>query len=432
METDTPVSVSTMWPTETQRLVYELTFAHPRGIFGTGIENSDPVVPTPSGAVRRDQLKEAFDFYANWRERLARVKNLGVKWVRFGQGYSRVHTAPGRFDFSFTDQVLACAKEFGLIVIYDALHFGLPDWLHADCPDAYFQNTAFPEQFARYIEAVALRYPQITHFTLVNEPFVTAIFSARLGWWNECRTDDRSFVRAAANIARAAILGRHAIERVWLKERRPGIPTFLQNDSFEHTFVEAGCDPQDAAEALLHNVRRFAGLDLIFGHRDAVLRDFLLANGMSEAEYDWCMANGSKKCAVLGIDHYIPCIRTMTKDGLRIHTSDDPSRLKDVVRTYWERYRMPLLHMETNFSDPGSVESVDLLYRELVELREEDIPILGMTIFGDEIQVDWKTCLREVAGTVNSDGLFYCGELRPMGRRFGELAREGFPPHSFQ
>ena len=45
------------------------------GIFNTGIEGSDPLVD----GVRRDQLREAGDFYSNYETRLDQIAELGIR-----------------------------------------------------------------------------------------------------------------------------------------------------------------------------------------------------------------------------------------------------------------------------------------------------------------------------------------------------------------
>ncbi len=134
------------------------------GIFMTGIENSDPVVE----GVRRDQLKEAYDFYENYELRLERIASLGIRWIRFGPRYSAVHTNEHEFDFAFSDKVVEKSKQLDLTIVADLLHFGLPEWLHEQEGDEpYFQNNQFPKKFAHYARVFAERYPHIQSMNLL-------------------------------------------------------------------------------------------------------------------------------------------------------------------------------------------------------------------------------------------------------------------------
>ncbi len=62
--------------------------------------------------------------------------------------------------------------------------------------------------------------------------FITAVFSAKYGWWNERRTDDRSYVSAIRNVVRANVLAMRAILEV-----RPDA-IFIQSESTEHFHPE--------------------------------------------------------------------------------------------------------------------------------------------------------------------------------------------------
>lgn len=73
-------------------------------LFATGIECSYPTIE--NGRVRRDQLAEC-GHYERWREDLALVKELGLRVLRYGLPYYRIHLGPGRYDWEFADQAMA-------------------------------------------------------------------------------------------------------------------------------------------------------------------------------------------------------------------------------------------------------------------------------------------------------------------------------------
>jgi beta-glucosidase/6-phospho-beta-glucosidase/beta-galactosidase len=105
----------------------------------------------------------------------------------------------------------------------------VPDWI------GDFQNPDFPELFADYARAFAQRFPWVQLYTPVNEMFITAVFSAKYGWWNEQRHDDRSYVTAIKNIVRANVLAMREILAV-----RPDA-IFIQSESTEAFHAE--CPP---------------------------------------------------------------------------------------------------------------------------------------------------------------------------------------------
>lgn len=417
-----------LWPAETLRVTQLLNALAPHGIFSTGIENSDPWV----AGERRDQIREAHDFRQNFEGRLENIKALGIEWLRFGEGYSFVHTGPGAFNFALTDKVIAKCQQLGLHFIIDLLHFGLPEWLHAASPETpFFQNPNFPVAFAEYVRAFTLRHPQVQYFTLVNEPYFTARSSARNGRFNEAilaeGNDDRAYVRATANIAKAAILARIAIEEIWQSEGRPGEPIFLQNDSFQKAYAIRGSGRQ--AEARRYNMRCFAPSDLIFGHSDESMKKYLLSQGMAEHEYEWFMTHGSKRGMVLGIDYYPGNIRILKQHETINRGPEMPYLLYRITADYWRRYKMPLLHMEINAQPEHALSICKKTYEALKKLRQDGYPVLGMAWFGDDHQVGWQC---DLLGPGSHDdyrvGLHYKGAVEPVGLLFSKYARRGFPP----
>ena len=113
-----------------------------RFLFATGIECSYPLIAGPDGKeIRRDQLREC-GHYERWREDLDLVEDLGCRLLRYGPPYYNIHVAPGRYDWSFIDEVMADLRGRTVLPVIDLCHFGLPDWL------GNFQNPEFPHYFA--------------------------------------------------------------------------------------------------------------------------------------------------------------------------------------------------------------------------------------------------------------------------------------------
>jgi hypothetical protein len=427
---DVPYSPSSLlnrpviWPAETARIVAKMP---EKGIFLTGIEGSDPRID----GVRRDQLKEAHNFYVNYEQRLERIRAIGITWLRFGMPYSQVHLGKNLYDFSFFDKVYSKCEALGITIMADLLHFGLPDWMHQEEQDyPYFQNPYFPVEFANYARAFARRYSKIQYYTIVNEPFVTAYFSAKIGFWNEQRAssweNDSDYIRAAANIARATILGRAAIESVWQEENRPDEPIYVQNDSFELAVAAPGSGRE--AEVDRFNLRRFAILDLTFAHRDETMRSYLLDQGMTPQQYEWFIEHGSNTRTILGIDYYPTCVHTFEANSVINHSAHMDYQLYDITKQYWERYRMPLLHTEVNAWPEHALAICQKTYDSLYQLSQEGYPVLGMGWYGDDLQVGWHVAMRGPNSFEETPvGLFYRGQPQPVTNLFKELMQKGFP-----
>ncbi|MDQ3076867.1 MAG: family 1 glycosylhydrolase [bacterium] len=400
-----------------------------RGIFLTGIESSDPWVSNN----RRNQLVEAHNFHEHWEKRIENIYDLGIRWLRFGPPYSQTHVGKDVYDFSLTEKVLAKCKELGIEVMVDLLHFGLPEWLHENNPhETFFQNNGFPIEYAVYVGHFVRNFPHIKYFTLINEPFVTANFSTKFGIWNEGHrsawNEDKLFMNAIKNIARAAILAKEEIERIWEKDNKEGQPIFIQNESFEVAIAEDTAGHR-MPEVNAFNLRRFAALDLIFGHRDETMKAYMNQHNLPDIDYEWCMEHGNTRNTVLGIDHYPTNIHRYKEKIIVDERHDAPFRLADLVVIYWDRYHLPMLHTETNAWPDHALDMCKKTYEVINTLRELGYPVLGMGWYGDEYMVGWHYALHgPLSHEESPTGLFYKGEIQPVGTLFGSLAKKGFDP----
>jgi hypothetical protein len=89
-----------------------------------------------------------------------------------------------------------------------------------------------------------------------------------------------------------------------------------------------------------------------------------------------------------------------------------------ITRQYFDRYRLPVMHTETNRKNEG--QSTPWLWKEwsnVLRLRRDGVPILGFTWYSLLDQVDWDTALREDNHRINPLGLF---DLNRKIRRVGE------------
>jgi hypothetical protein len=301
-------------------------------MFATGIENSAPTID--GGRTRRDQMAE-LGHYARWREDLALVKELGCDALRYGPQLHATLRGDGHHDWTFADETFAEVRRLGITPIVDLCHFGVPDWI------GDFQNPDLPALFAAYAGAFARRFPWVQLYTPVNEMFITAVFSAKYGWWNEQRHDDRSYVTAIRNIVRANVLAMQAILRV-----RPDA-IFVQSESTEAFHPEC---PAAIPHAEHRNSERFLTLDLNYGRQvDSAMYEYLLDNGMSRADYQWFMleAPSLRRHCIMGNDWYLTNEHIIGADG-HSRAAGEVFGYDTVTREYHARYRLPVMHTETN------------------------------------------------------------------------------------
>ncbi|MEO6454929.1 MAG: family 1 glycosylhydrolase, partial [Ginsengibacter sp.] len=220
-------------------------------MFATGIENSYPTITLPNGKSKRVDEMEKTGHYKNWKEDFRLVREMGIDHLRYGTPYYSVHLGPGKYDWSFSDEVFNEMKELEIIPLVDLCHFGVPDWI------GNFQNSDWPQYFAEYAGAFAKRYPYLQFYTPINEIFIAAMFSGQYGWWNECKTDEQSFITALKNLCKANVLASQEILKVQPEA------FFIQSESSEYFHAEnPSCQPQ----CNFLNQKRFLSLDLTYGH----------------------------------------------------------------------------------------------------------------------------------------------------------------------
>ncbi len=384
-----------------------------RFMFATGIENSYPTIRLPDGTTQRvDEMAKA-GHYDRWRDDFARVRELGLTYLRYGPPYYRTHVGPDRYDWDFTDETFAELRRLEITPIVDLCHFGVPDWVGS------FQNPDWPAMFADYAQVFAARFPWVRLYTPVNEIFIAATFSAQYGWWNERLASDRAFVTALKHLVRANILAEVAILGV-----QPAA-LFIQSESTEYFHA---AEPAAQPRADHFNQKRFLSLDLCYGHDvSAHMYEYLGDHGLTRDEYHWFLERGLavKPYCIMGNDYYVTNEHLVRRDGTTV-PSGDVFGYYVITRQYFDRYRLPVMHTETNLADAD--QAPGWLWKQwanMVRLKEDGVPIVGFTWYSLTDQVDWDTALREDNGRVNPLGLFDLGRnIRPVGEAYRRLVQQ--------
>ncbi len=381
-------------------------------LFATGIECSYPTIKSRNGRgnTRRDLLEEC-GHYVHWKKDLELVKELGLNVLRYGLPYYSMHLGPGKYDWSFADEVMAEIKRLNITPILDLLHFGLPDWL------GDFQNPEFPVHFADFAEQVAKRYPWVRYYTPVNEIFVTAKASAKDGLWNECLKTDRAFVTALKHCVAASILANHGIAR-----NRPDC-IIVQSESAEFVHeAKASLSP----EVKLQNKMRFVSLDLLYAVPfDSDVTLYMMDNGLSREEYEWFMKGEPPGYQIMGNDYYGRNEHILLPDG-KMLSAEDVMGWYNITKEYYERYKKPVMHTETNIFDPKLAPS--WLWKQwinILQMRKDGVPVLGFTWYSLIDQVDWDSQLVKKAGHVCECGLYDMNRKpRPVAAAYRQLLEE--------
>jgi beta-glucosidase/6-phospho-beta-glucosidase/beta-galactosidase len=376
-------------------------------MFAVGIECSCPVI---GGNQRVDQLRDT-GHYEMWRTDLKLVRELGLRYLRYGPPIYRIFRGPGDYFWDELDPIMQEMRRLGIVPIIDLLHFGLPDWL------GDFQNPDWPSHFGDYAHAFAERYSWVRYYTPVNEIYVTAQFSAAFGWWNERLMSDAAFITNIKHCCKASVLAMRAI----LDLRPDAIFVFSESTEYVHPG-----SPDMVEQAHFMNERRFLSLDLLFGHDvSATMYRYLLGGGMSTEEYLWFREQkGLRSHCIMGTDYYITNEHVIRANGTSIGAGDVYGYYV-ITRQYFDRYRLPVMHTETNRTEKHAVEWLWKEWMNLLRLREDGVPIVGFTWFGLVDMKDWDTALTQMRGTVNPVGLYTLQRKpRKVAREYRRLVEE--------
>jgi hypothetical protein len=136
------------------------------------------------------------------------------------------------------------------------------------------------------------------------------------------------------------------------------------------------------------------------------MREYLRGHGMSDEEYAWFRAQATPRRAVLGVDYYQWNEKLIDTDG-RPQALGELFGWYVVASQYWERYRRPMMHTETNHMDAR--EAPRWLWRQWYNvqlIQKAGVPVVGFTWYSLTDQADWDIALAEALGNVNPVGLF--------------------------
>ncbi|MEJ5962973.1 family 1 glycosylhydrolase [Pedobacter immunditicola] len=392
-------------------------------MFCTGIENSYPTIQLPDGKIKRVDEMEKTGHYHRWQEDFLLVKEMGIDFLRYGPPYYKTHCGPGRYDWNFTDESFRYLRQLKITPIVDLCHFGVPDWLEN------FQNPDWPSYFAEYAKAIANRFPYIELYTPINEIFIAATYSALNGWWNERMATEEAFVTALKNLCKANVLAMKAILKVQPKA------TFIQSESSEYFHAEHPCC---LGYVRFLNEKRFLSLDLTYGFPVSVdIYEYLLENGMTKQEYSWFRNNDVTGKCIMGNDYYATNEHLVHMD-FSVTPAGEIFGYYVITHQYFSRYRLPVMHTETNIAEPYADGWLKKEWANAYRLKQDGVPLVGFTWYSLLDQMDWDSALTQDSGNVNPLGLFDLNrKIRPVGVTYKNLIcgwkdmlrKESYGPH---
>ena len=380
-----------------------------------GEEGSDPLVLHEGRVVRVDQYR-ASGHLERLDADLADVGGLGVKVWRYGMPWRLTEPEPGVYDWTLWDRALEACRRHGLNPVIDLCHFGLPDHHGGFC------DTTWVDDFARYVDAFLARYPEPRWFTPVNEPGITAMFSALLGMWNDRLASEGDYFVALGNVVLANL---EALARI--RADRDG--WWIGSEGF-------GCDLADADdEAGIRAATRARDLqqavwDLHLGlaPRGGAARLTDVVADSIQSRIEALVGVVPPDRIIAGHDIYPVSVTAHgTRAGRPLSIADRVRAYEDEATAWHERYQVPFWVSETSNLglpvDQGS-EWLAALTTSLDTLAASGLPVRGICWYSRGDQYDWDTALMSPIGTVTEVGLFDAQRHpRPVAQHYATLAR---------
>ena len=368
----------------TSAFIGQLGLSADQFIWAAGIE--DTFVPQTRPGHRALDEYELMGHYENWRADLDLCRDLGLRSLRWGVPWYRVEPEPGRFDWRWVDEVIDyMTGDLGVEPMIDLIHYGCPFWLERS-----FLNKRYPELVARYAAEFAHRYKdRIKWYTPLNEPIITALMCGMRGLWPPYRRGDRGYIEVMLQLARG-------IQRTvkTIQEIDPSAVMF----HVEATGLTRSIREDLASLAHEETHRGYLCFDLISGGlaHDHLLFSWLVRNG---AAPDTLLELQENKIAldVVGMNFY-PQWSTkqiyLDKKGRIAFRETEPEGdgFSELIRHYYERYKVPIMITETSAvgSEEVRMRWLDSSAEHIRDLRRSGVPVIGYTWFPMFTMIDWR------------------------------------------
>ena len=361
---------------------------------------------------------------------LDRCAELGIRTLRYPVLWERTMPELGKEpDWTWSDERLARLRELGIMPIVGLLHHGSGP-VHTSLVDPHFAD-----KFADYAMRVASRYPWVDHYTPVNEPLTTALFSGLYGVWYPHERSDRAFTTALLAQCRAVVLAMRAIRATNPQAK------LVQTDDLGATYST----PLLRDQASFNNERRWLAWDLLCGtvDRHHALWNWLIdCGGASEAELMWFVEH---RCPpdLIGVNHYVTSERYITEDlgayAARYHGGNGRHRYADVeavrclTRTpgirallaqAWTRYRLPLAVTEAHIDSTreDQLRWIVEIWRAAEAANRAGADVRAVTLWALFGTYDWNCLATECRGYYES-GAFDARTTPPRPTAIAALAK---------
>lgn len=285
----------------------------------------------------------------------ARLIEEEIYAARDGVRWHLIEATPGHYDFASVRPMLQAARDAGLLVIWDLMHYGWPDDLDIFAPE-------FVDRFARFASAFARVWAEESEGVLwiapVNEISFLAWIGGEVGHINPF-----AIVRGPelkAQLVRAAIA---AIEAVW--DVVPGARVAQVDPVFN--IIAHPDRPEEAATAEAYRLAQFEAWDMLSGRERPELGGhprYVDVIGVNYYPWNQWIDNGvGNEGTTIGPDH----------PGYR--------PFRSILAENFERYGRPIFVAETGTEGDDRGPWFRRIAREVRAAFRLGVPIEGICLY---------------------------------------------------
>jgi beta-glucosidase/6-phospho-beta-glucosidase/beta-galactosidase len=313
--------------------------------------------------------------YARWKEDLQLAADVGVNCIRYSVPWYKAEPRPGKYDWSWIDgPVEHLVTKLKIIPVMDIIHYGTPAWMEDGLADERFVDslTAYSAAMAAHFRGL------VNHYTPQNEPEINALFCAGTGRWPPYAKSPEAWSKLGVKLAKALVLQSRAIRQEVPESVLISAEPFIFGNFAREALTRNAEKPP--TEQVLRDAALFPS-SLALGRipNEHPLADFLLQNGVPEADVAWFRDNFATP-DIHGVNYY-PEIEVAalkgdfaSPQGLSLEQAARQAAryAEDRCRLAWDYYKAPIYQSRAGYGEDG-VFSFGHDFRRLYDIRPHNV-----------------------------------------------------------